>query len=187
MSRARRVAALPSPEACARSTLEETLAARFQRRIVMMATFRLGDREAAEDVAQETLRRVVEALRLDRLHDQAALPAFVYQTARNVCLKYGRKRARENRALRRLSASADPERKSVLTALIEVERRRRVRRALDRLGDSDRRLLKLLYYEELDPATIAERLGVTHGALRVRRHRALRRLNEILEEEERAR
>lgn len=187
MSSERRIAAASVNEHGG-TDLEASLAARFQRRIVLMATIRLRDREAAQDVAQETLRRVLEALRADRVHCLDALPAFVYQTARHVCLKRERKKSREERALRRLAAApatTGPE--PALAGLLDIERRRLVRRAMLRLGDDDRRLLELLFYEELDPTVVAERLGVTNGAFRVRRHRALKRLSDLLQDEGRGR
>ena len=40
----------------------------------------------AEDVAQETLRRVLAALEAGRVANLEALPGFVFQTARHLCL-----------------------------------------------------------------------------------------------------
>lgn len=169
----------PEPE----GSVEATLESRFRRRIQVMVLAWFGDPALAEDVAQETLRRVIEALRSGRLQNQEALAAFVYQTARHVCLQRRRKSTREERALGRLAADrSDPKAEPVLSQLIHAERRAEVRRALERLRDKDRALLRWLYYEGLDARVVAERLGLTDGALRVRRHRALKRLAELLGE-----
>ena len=69
-----------------------------------------------------------------------------------------------------------------LNALISEERRARVRLAIADLNDDDRDLLSLLYYEGLDTETTALRLKVTPAALRVRKHRALKRLAELLDQ-----
>lgn len=163
---------------------ESSLEVRFRRRVLAIALWRLGDRSAAEDVAQETLKRVLEALRERRIENLEALPAFVYQTARHVLLQRQRKTSREEKALRRFGWNqAASESEPALGALIDAERRQRVQEAMTRLGDGDRHLLRLLYYEELDPRSVAERLGLTNGALRVRRHRALKRLGLLLDED----
>jgi RNA polymerase sigma-70 factor, ECF subfamily len=160
---------------------EGELVRRFWDRVRLFALRRTGDAAAAEDVAQETLRRVIDALRSDRVLNVAALPGFVFQTARHVCLHYGRSAQREGRAMERLSRAGDgPERADALTSLVTAERCASVRRALVRLPDPDRALLAALYYEQLDPGEAAARLGLTGGALRVRKHRALKRLGELL-------
>jgi RNA polymerase sigma-70 factor (ECF subfamily) len=151
----------------------------------MFAARRLNDPTAAQDVAQETLRRVVEASRANRIENIAALPAFVFQTARNICMHWVRSTSREQRALSRFqseSSASTSETSDALNSLITEERRARVRLAIDGLSDDDRSLLSLLYYEGLDIEATARRLNVTPAALRVRKHRALKRLAELLGE-----
>jgi RNA polymerase sigma-70 factor (ECF subfamily) len=160
---------------------ESELASQYWDRIRVLAARRLGDAAAAEDVAQETLRRVVTALREGRVENLTALPAFVFQTARHICLQQQRSAGREIRALTRVGAGSGPSNDDALAALISEERRVLVRRALEGLGDTDRELLRLAYFEELGTEELAHRLGTTAGAVRVRKHRALRRLSELLE------
>jgi RNA polymerase sigma factor (sigma-70 family) len=59
----------------------------------------------------------------------------------------------------------------------------RLRGALERLGESDRELLLLIAWEELSPSQVAAVLGVKPGTVRVRLHRARRRLAEALARE----
>lgn len=162
---------------------EAGLVERFRDRLRLFAVQRLSDATQAEDVAQEVLRRVLEALREDRLRNPEALTAYVFQTARHVCAHRERNAGRTRRVLRRLTkdrrgdtGSADP-----LAELVDSERRARVRAALAELSDSDRRLLRMLFYEESESREAARELEITPGALRVRKHRALKRLSKILE------
>jgi RNA polymerase sigma-70 factor, ECF subfamily len=154
---------------------------RFWKRLCIFAARRLRDRSAGEDVAQETLRRVIEALRENKIEKLEALPAFVFQTARNICMHYGRSFRREESALIRFrggmreSSDDDP-----LTALVDESRRAEVRRALDALDADDRNLLRLLYVDALPTPEIARRLGIDPGTLRVRKHRALKRLADVM-------
>jgi RNA polymerase sigma-70 factor (ECF subfamily) len=162
--------------------LAAELSERFRDRLRFFAARRLRDREAAEDVAQEVLRRTLEALRAGKVENREALPAFLFQTARHVCMQWGRSEGRKARAFTRLesqSAEADPT-EDPLTDLITEERREKVREAFEHLGPGDREVLNLSYVEALGAEEIATRLNLTAGAVRVRRHRALNRLAEIM-------
>jgi len=48
--------------------------------------------------------------------------------------------------------------------------------ALDALSDRDRQLLEMRYEEDLTQATIADRLGIPEGTVKVRLHRARAKL-----------
>ncbi len=159
---------------------ESELADRFWERIRIFAARRLRDSAAAEDVAQETLRRVVDALRAGRVENLEALPGFVFQTARHICLQRDRSAMREARALFRWAEPGAVTEPDALVALISEERCTAVRRALEGLEQDDRALLRVLYFESLKTGDVAERMGVSAGALRVRKHRALLRLSELL-------
>jgi len=158
---------------------------RFHARLLILGMRRLGNRADAEDMAQDALQRVAKALDENRLREPGALPAFVYQTAVHVCQQSLRKRYRERRALQGY-ANASHEENGVphaLTDLIDDERRRVVRLALQSLALDDRELLEQLYTRDADPEQLAGRLGISSGALRVRKHRALQRLSAALGEE----
>ena len=139
---------------------EEQVVLRFSERVRLFAARRLNDAAAAEDVAQETLRRVVEAFRTNRIENVEALPGFVFQTARNLCMHWVRSTAREKSAFARLEresaeANSSPD---ALANLISAERAYAVRRAIDRLTIEDRRLLAMFYYDGIDTDEISARL-----------------------------
>lgn len=151
-------------------------------RIRLFAYRRVRDAALAEDLAQETLRLVSLALEQGRLENPAALPGFVFQTAQHLCLQRYRSVMREARAMERLGRESAPTANETdpLVELVNGERRAEVRRAMNRLDPSDRRLLERLYFHDHPYVTIAGELGVTAEALRVRKHRALRRLAVLL-------
>ena len=158
---------------------------RFHARLLIFGFRRLGHRADAEDMAQDTLQRVAKALRENRLREPGALPGFVFQTALHVCQQSLRKRYRERRALEGYAHSSLEEDGVAhpLTDLIDDERRRVVRLALQSLAMDDRELLEQLYTREADPEQLAVELGISAGALRVRKHRALKRLSAALGED----
>lgn len=159
---------------------EVGLVRQFRERLRLFALRRLRDPAAAEDVAQETLRRVLEACRAGQLKNPSALPSFMFQTAQHICLQQFRSRGREGRALQRLTGEDPPESAHPLTSLIGDERRAAVRQALAELNDEDRELLRQVYYEEIETTVLAPRMGLTPGALRVRKHRVLGKLAALL-------
>ncbi|MGE0552091.1 MAG: RNA polymerase sigma factor [Gemmatimonadales bacterium] len=171
----------PAPQAA--EPLDETeLAARYWDRIRLLALRRLRDSAAAEDVAQETIRLVGEALRAGRVENLDSLPGYAFRTAQHLCLQRFRSTSRETKALERLQTEPGADRPAAdpLVALIGEERRVSVRRAVGQLAANDRELLRCLYFDDLDSAAVAARLGITAEALRVRKHRALRRLAVVL-------
>lgn len=159
----------------------EQVVARFRQRIVIFGVQRLRNRDDAEDLAQETLSRVVAALEKGGLKDPESLPAFVYQTARNVLKERFRKAGRETRALQRYQHEpGEGPVPDAFATLVSAERCREVRSAMQKLSADDRNLLQWLYGQGLDAAEVAARLGMAAGAIRVRKHRALDRLSAAL-------
>ena len=167
----------------------ELLEHRFLARLRLFATRWLGDAHAGEDAAQEALRRVLQALTEGRVRQPEALPAFVYQTARHVCSHQNRAASRERRMLARYGAepSLDEPFPNPLHELVSDERKAKVRCALAALDAQDRDLLCALYVHEQNPRVLAAELQLSDGALRTRKHRALKRLSRQLDAVERSR
>src|SRR5262245_52105239 len=76
--------------------LDDTLSGE-RARLVRLCARLSGDRDAAEDLAQETM---IEAWRhQDRLQDQQGADRWLAAIARNVCLRWARQRGRERMRL----------------------------------------------------------------------------------------
>jgi RNA polymerase sigma-70 factor (ECF subfamily) len=156
------------------------LSERFFRRVALFAARRLGDRSSGEDVAQETLHRVLSALREGRVESLDSLPGFVFQTANHLCMQQARKRGREARALERLQRTDPVYPPSSDEVLISAERVEQLHGALDQLREADREILREAYENWRGTEEIASRLGLSPEAVRVRKHRALKRLGDLL-------
>lgn len=158
------------------------LETRFLARLRWFAIRWLGDAHAGEDAAQEALRRVLQALAEGRVKQAEALPAFVYQTARHVCSHHRRAAGRERRMLTGYGTerSLDDPAPDPLSELVSEARKTQVREALAAMDDEDRNLLSALYVQERSPEQLAAELHLTDGALRTRKHRALKRLSQQL-------
>ncbi|MCL7972505.1 MAG: sigma-70 family RNA polymerase sigma factor, partial [marine benthic group bacterium] len=142
----------------------------------IIALRRLADPHLAEDVAQETLVRALEALDRGRLEDLSRLPAYVRAIARNVIADHYRstRGAISLGSAPQLELSRDSG--NPLRDLLTEEDRRQVRVALGCLSQGDREILRQCYFEGLSPKTIAERNGEPAPRVWKRKSRALARL-----------
>jgi RNA polymerase sigma-70 factor (ECF subfamily) len=147
------------------------LVRRHQRRVFSLAGRFFRRREEVEDAAQETF---LAAWR--KLHTYRARAPFEHWLTR-VCLNccYARLRARrgaeEEIPAAVAAAPADPD------ARLEVER------LLRRLPPNDRFVLLLMHGEGWSVEEIARHLGWSKVSVKVRAHRARRKLRKVLEEE----
>ena len=148
----------------------------YHESLVRMLTRRTGDRDRAEDLAQETFARAV------------ATPPnnprpWLFAVALNLVREDGRKYVRQGRRLQLLKAE------TVSTAPAadeEFERRQNVaavRAALATLSDRDREAL-LLKAEGFDYQEIADTLGLAKTAVGTTLARARRRLVEAYRQTE---
>ena len=66
--------------------------------------------------------------------------------------------------------------------VLREELRARVRSALERMAPADREILVMRHLEQLQVSEIASLLGISEGAVKMRRLRAAERLRELLED-----
>lgn len=143
--------------------------------LVRYLTRRLGDRDWAEEVAQETFLR---ALRQEALTSERS---WLFAVATNLVRDEARKDERRRRHLQLLAAE---ERDRVVEAegdaLERAQERALARKAVDALAERDR-LALLMREEGLDYNEIAEALGLSVGSIGTTLARARRRLAESYE------
>jgi RNA polymerase sigma-70 factor (ECF subfamily) len=142
--------------------------------IRLMALRALGDPDAAEEVAQESLSRALDVIRCPE--KTANLGAYVAGIARHVIADRFRATAR---IVSIDSVNADTLRDDgtdVLTALCSEGELASVRLALRELSQEDRDLLRLCYFDGLTPTEVAKRTGVRADRIRQQKLRALLRL-----------
>jgi RNA polymerase sigma-70 factor (ECF subfamily) len=162
---------------------EASLLESFRPRLLYFALRRLRDRTIAEEIVQDTLTAVLEALRADRLEDPAKLPGYVFGVARNLVSKAFRTRLLE------ANHDSDPELIDLgpwledrEAALLLEEQRQQVREALGQLSPNDRDILQRTFVEEQSLEEIAGAVGIPYAAARKRKSRALERLRKIFQQ-----
>ena len=143
--------------------------------LVRYLTRRLGDRDWADEVAQETFLR---ALRQETIVNERA---WLFAVATNLVRDEARKDARRRRHLALLAeAERDTVSEQPETSAERAQEAALARRAVEALAERDR-LALLMREEGLDYAEIAEALGLSVGSVGTTLARARRRLAETYE------
>ena len=128
--------------------------------------------EMAEDVRQETLLRVLKALRKGSgINQPERFGAYVNSVCNNVLMELTQKQSRHP-AMEDDGHDIADSRVDLDRPLIDEQRKRAVATVLDELAPRDREILRLVFFEEADRETICGRMAVDAGYLRVLLHRA---------------
>jgi RNA polymerase sigma-70 factor, ECF subfamily len=139
----------------------------YHESLVRMLWRRTGDRDRAEDIAQETFARAVVA------PPRNPRP-WLFAVALNLVREDARKGLRQGRRLQLLKNEMEPA-PAPDEALERSDQAARVRAALAQLNERDREAL-LLKAEGFNYDEIAETLGLAKGAIGTTLARARRRL-----------
>jgi len=143
----------------------------YHESLVRLLYRRTGDRDRAEDLAQEVFVRALET-------PPTNPRPWLFAVALNLARDDGRRAVRQGRRLEALRAEADGASAPAADAGLERDEKvEAVRAALGRLSERDREAL-LLKAEGCDYAEIAAALGLAPGAVGTTLARARRRLVE---------
>lgn len=143
--------------------------------------FRVATRETAEDVTSEVFLKALRSL--DRYDPSRAAPrTWLLRIARNAVTDHLRSLRRKGSL--HVSLDRVPDLVADIPSQEErVMREERVQKLLNgsqRLRPADQEILSLRYGAGLDNGEIADALGISHNAVAVRLHRALKRLREAV-------
>ena len=156
----------------------EVLLARHAGAAYAAILARHGRSEDTEDLVQETLKRAVAGIGTLKEPDRAG--SWIYGIALRVSSEWSRKNGQRGFSLERMGP--DPEAPAALPA---EDRMERMRKALGRLGETDREVLTLHYLEGMEYSRMAGVLGISEAGVSQRLSRARTRLRELVKEDER--
>lgn len=143
----------------------------------------LRDETDAEDLTQETFLRAYQ--RRDSLRNEGAQTAWLYRIATHVCLdrlrQYARRNPMESNADLDQVDIAEPDTPSLQQTLERDEMSGCIQSYLNRLSDSYRAVILLHDMHELTAAEIAQLLGESLATIKIRLHRARRKLSLALQ------
>jgi RNA polymerase sigma-70 factor (ECF subfamily) len=135
-----------------------------------------GDAHEAEDAVQTAVCKAWS--RLGELNDPQAVVGWVAKITRHTAIDIRRKK-RERVTDDETMASYDPG--EMDAPIAEQEDERAVMRGLiGQLPDNQAIVVTMRFYQDMDGPEIARKLGMTDNAVRVRLHRGLERLGQIM-------
>lgn len=159
------------------------LVERYQRRVFSLVSRLVRQKGDVEDLAQEVFVKAFRAIR--SYNFQASFGAWIGRIAVNHCYDYLR-HLRSSRlsyywqlpdeGRRALATGPEPQGRGVLTVEEQTALKEIVERLLDRAPAEDRTILVLKDIEELSVEEIAATMGWSESKVKVRLHRARKRM-----------
>ncbi len=136
----------------------------------------------ADDLVQETFIRVND--NLENLRDPVKLQAWIFRIAHNLCQDYFRQQGKSaNLGIKEVSEETVPSKAPTTQKELEQGQMRKcVFGLVNRLPESLRSVIILSDVSEFNQKEIAEIMGITVENVKIRLHRARKKLKELLEE-----
>lgn len=159
----------------------EVLMRQYQDMVFRLAYLRLGDPDGAEDVAQETFIRAYKAL--PHFDTTRPLRPWLLQIALNLVRNRQRSLGRYLAALQRWAQDNPTAEQEIEEGTVERQDAQMLWKAVKRLPQRDQEVIYLRYFLELPIDQAAEALAVPPGTVKSRLHRALKRLEAVIEDE----
>jgi RNA polymerase sigma-70 factor, ECF subfamily len=158
------------------SEAEAEVCRRMGPRIRLYGLRHLRSASAADDLVQQVLLTVIEALRARRLRETDKLAPFVLGTCRMTVLDLRRTARRQEELLKEFGSMLVPEQ-----AHMPPLDGDRLTRCVQALKERERSVIVFTFFDEQTSATTASSLGLSEANVRVIRHRAIRQLRACME------
>jgi RNA polymerase sigma-70 factor (ECF subfamily) len=155
---------------------EAEVCRRMTPRIQLYGLRHLRSPAAADDLVQQVLLTLLEALRAGRLREADKLPHFVLGTCRMTVIGLRRSARRQERLLAEFGSDLIPD-QSPAPQLDDAQ----LARCVQALKERERSVVVMTFYDEQTAAKTASFLGTSEANIRVIRHRAIRQLRTCME------
>jgi RNA polymerase sigma-70 factor (ECF subfamily) len=155
---------------------ESALFRRYAPRIALYGRKHLGGGAEADDLAQQVMLRVLEAIRHGRVEEPSRLASFIFGTCRHVSWDMRRSDQRQRKIAREVafvSSSVDAPEVSGSDVV-------RLFGCMSQLPERDASVLRMSFMEDRESDDIARRLGLSSGNVRVIRCRALAKVADCM-------
>ena len=142
----------------------------------------LGNREEAEEVAQDTFIKIFKSL--DSFKGDSKVSTWVYRIAYNTCLdrikRYKKERVFVD--VDHVKEIAFSELDDALDKMMKDEKLEMINQCLAKLPPEDTAVLTLFYFEEKNLVEMEKALGLSSNTIKVRLFRARKKLALIMEQ-----
>jgi RNA polymerase sigma-70 factor, ECF subfamily len=163
----------------------DALVERHMGMVYAIAFARLGDRDRAEDLAQEVFLRAF--LALDQLSDPRRFTGWLSQITRNLAISWLRRDSRAQRLApevplkQEIQELPDTQAKGARQQMETQEQESAIWKAIQALSPEERELVLLHFSEGISANEIARRLGLHQTTITRRLQRTLRRMRGLIE------
>jgi RNA polymerase sigma-70 factor, ECF subfamily len=155
---------------------EAEVCRRMGPRIRLYGLRHLRSASAADDLVQQVLMKILEALRAGRLREAGKLAPFVLGTCRMTVLDQRRSARRQEQLLEEFGSVLVPEQREM--PHLDGER---LAGCVQALKERERTVVVMTFYDEQTAAESGKALGLSEANVRVIRHRAIRQLRACME------
>jgi RNA polymerase sigma-70 factor (ECF subfamily) len=155
---------------------ESEVCRRMGPRIRLYGLRHLRSASAADDLVQQVLLKMLEALRARRLRDADKLAPFVLGTCRMTVIDLRRSERRQEQLLEEFGGTLVPDRPPMPP--LDGDQ---LARCVQALKERERTVVVMTFYDEQTTAESARFLGISEANIRVIRHRAIRQLRACME------
>lgn len=151
---------------------------RFYKKIYRYCMFNTENEKIAQDICQESFVKAWKSMKNFKTNDKNwSIQAYLFKIARNLIIDASRKK-------KEVSIDKYEYLKSSENLYENLERKQdleKIRFALKKLSEEEKQIIILRYFEDMDTKEIAKIVNIKDGALRVRIHRVLAKLKDIVE------
>jgi RNA polymerase sigma-70 factor (ECF subfamily) len=158
---------------------ENRLVKLYTARVRSMAMRRTRDPEAAKEIVDDVMMGTIQALRRGKVREPGRLGAFVYGTAVKLISNYERSRRRRPITEELMNDFPGLDTAEIMEANSDFDH---IVRGIEQLESDDREVLRFLVVDGMSLGEVAIRLGLTAGAVRQRKSRALKHLKAHFDE-----
>ena len=158
------------------SEAEAEACRRMGPRIRLYGLRHLRSASAADDLVQQVLVKLLEALRAGRLREPGKLAQFALGTCRMTVLDLRRSARRQEQLLAEFGADLVPDQPS----MPQIDGGQ-LGRCVQMLNERERSVVVLTFYDEQTAAEVAGFLKISQANVRVIRHRAIQQLRTCME------
>lgn len=143
-----------------------------------------GSEQVAEELHQQTWLSVLDHLeRFDARSSPGGFKAWLFRIATNKATDLWRSQGRERSAKAGLRLVVDQEAESAGARMEVGEQADKLRRAIDKLPETQKQVLLMRYYSNLKFVEIAAALGCPLNTALGRMHKAMLKLKELMDAE----
>lgn len=146
---------------------------RYHVRIFNFFNKMLHNKMVSEDLTQEVF---VKVLKYRTSYKSGNFTSWIYTIARNIFSSYYQKQKKERTNLIEEDLISSEEKLITESNQEELEH---LQKSLLRLNQTDRELIVMHRFQEINYGQIAEIIGSSEGAVKVKVHRALKKLKDI--------